>query len=832
MAVDPICGMTVDEKTSLRAERSGVTYYFCCDHCRRKFLGDENAPNCSGSSASSVPDKPGYFCPMCPEVWSETPAACPHCGMALEPTGVESIEGDAAANSADPELADMTRRLILATPFTLVLFLFHMLHSLGIPAQDPSSNSLWDSVLHGTGQIWLQWLLSTPVLLIAGWPLFVRAARSLATWRLNMFTLIGLGAGTAYGWSVAVAVHSLFIGPPTAHLNSHEMTTTSADTASTAMTSHHLPASHASELYFESAAVIVTLVLLGQVLELRARRRTGHALRALLDLSPPIAHLITDDGEQDVPLKQVEVGYRLRVRPGEKVPVDGVVLDGTSDVTEAMITGEPMPVVKSPGDRVIGGTLNQTGAFTMKAERVGRDTLLARIVHLVGRAQRSRAPIQQVADQVARWFVPLVVATAVVSFLIWALVGGEHAIARALLHGVAVLIIACPCAIGLATPMAIVVGMGRAAREGVLIRDAEVLERLTQIDTIVFDKTGTLTQGQPAIVQTHAREGCSESDLIRLAASVERMSEHPLARAIVARAEQQGLALTDVSRFEATVGRGVRGWLEGREVRVGTRPFCESTSSSSGGVSTSGTALVQISLGPPPAPEPHPAWHDPAWDLRADEWTSRGDSVLFVAVDGAPMGVLALADPLRPSSSVVLAKLHAQGLYLVLLTGDQERTAREVARSLPLDEIHAGLAPQEKLAHLRRLQREGRRVAMLGDGVNDAPALAAADVGIAMGAGSDVAIESAGVTLVGGDLQSLLRAQTLSRLVLRNIRQNLFLAFIYNGIGIPLAAGLLVPWTGWTLGPGFAAAAMSLSSVSVISNALRLARVSLPKDVG
>lgn len=828
MAVDPVCGMTVDERTSLRAECSGVTYYFCCDHCRRKFLGDVNAPCCSGSPASSVPEKPGYFCPMCPEVWSETPAACPHCGMALEPTGVESIDGDDAANSTDPELVDMTRRLILATPFTLVLFSLHMFHSLGIPAQDPSGNSLWDSVLHGSGQIWLQWLLSTPVVLIAGWPLFVRAARSLATWRLNMFTLIGLGAGTAYGWSVAVAVHSLLLGPgpQAAHLTSHEMMS-SADMTLADSISSRLPASYASELYFESAAVIVTLVLLGQVLELRARRRTGDALRALLDLSPPIAHRITDDGEQDVPLKQVEVGYRLRVRPGEKVPVDGVVLDGTSDVTEAMITGEPMPIVKSPGDCVIGGTLNQTGAFTMKAERVGRDTLLARIVQLVGRAQRSRAPIQQVADQVARWFVPLVVATAVASFLIWTLVGGEHAIARALLHGVAVLIIACPCAIGLATPMAIVVGMGRAAREGVLIRDAEVLERLTHIDTIVFDKTGTLTQGQPAIVQTHARDGCSESELIRLAASVERMSEHPLARAIVARAEQQGLALGDVSRFEATVGRGVRGWLEGQEVRIGTRAFCESTTSSSGGVATLGAALVQISLGPPPAPERHPAWRHPAWGLRADEWTSRGCSVLFVAVDGAPMGVLALADPLRPSSSVVLAKLHAQGLYLVMLTGDQERTAQEVARSLPLDEIHAGLAPQEKLSHLRRLQREGRRVAMLGDGVNDAPALAAADVGIAMGAGSDVAIESAGVTLVGGDLQSLLRAQTLSRLVLRNIRQNLFLAFIYNGIGIPLAAGLLVPWTGWTLGPGFAAAAMSLSSVSVISNALRLARIDM-----
>ncbi|MFO0902083.1 MAG: heavy metal translocating P-type ATPase [Pirellulales bacterium] len=807
MAIDPICGMTVDERTGIRAEKDGQTFYFCCDACRRKFLGE--AP------ARPIGPVSGYICPMCPEVHSDHPAACPSCGMALEPEVLTAQSLD-----DDGELRSMTWRLALASAMAIPVFNL---------AMGPMAGIQFAPWATGPAGRWLQCGLTTIVLFVAGWPIFERAWHSVLSRRYNMFTLIGLGTSAAYFYSLAVLLQPSLAPPPDgAHSDSH--------VAAPGM--HSLP-----DVYFESAAVIVALVLLGQVIELRARRRTGDAIRALIALTPPVAHVLRDDLELDVPLDEVMPSDRLRVRPGEKIPVDGVVDSGESSVSEAMITGEPLPVVKRAGDEVIAGTLNETGQFTFRATRVGADTVLAQIIQMVGRAQRSRAPIQRVADQAAGWFVPAVASVALVTLVVWWATGGMAGLPRAVMHAVSVLIIACPCAIGLATPMSIVVGVGRAARDGVLVRDAEVLERLCEVDAFVFDKTGTLTEGRPklrvatphapslAALDGHPVAGLLDHErrLLWLAASVERLSEHPLARAIVQAADQQSVPRVEASEFQSETGRGVSGKTAGRTIRVGTFDYCALSPAAKGpggaDSGTSGGGLVQISFGPPVAPPPPQmaeAWRDERWQRLADASRERGETVLFVAIDDQPAGLLSVADPLKPSAAATLEALHREGLYLIMLTGDNERTAREVARQLPLDELHASLQPRDKLAQLRRLKQEGRKVAMLGDGVNDAPALALADVGIAMGTGSDVALESAGVTLMSGELSGVLRARVLSKRVMNNIRQNLFLAFAYNLLGIPIAAGILTPWLGLSLNPMLAAAAMSLSSASVISNALRL----------
>lgn len=838
MAIDPICGMVVDESSPLRVERDGQTYYFCCERCRRRFLGElpATASTCVSNAQSARPSAHGpgptsYICPMCPGVRSPVPAACPKCGMALEPEQV----GPGMVEDTT-ELDGMTRRLLVATPLTLFVMFLAMGPMFGL--QLPAS-------LSGQANGVLQAVLASLVLFGAGAPILQRGLVSFATGRLNMFTLIGVGTLAAYLFSFAVP----WSAPTTAHVG------------------------HGPPLYFESAATIMTLVLLGQVLELRARRRTGDAVRALLDLAPPIAHLSSDSGETDVPLADVRPGDRLAVRPGEKVPVDGVLIAGAAAVSEALLTGEPMPIAKSPGDRVLAGSLNQSTAFTMRAEQTGADTLLAKIIQLVTQAQRSRAPIQRVADRVAALFVPAVLAIAVFTFIAWWWLGGEGAYVRGLIHAVSVLVIACPCALGLATPMSVIVGVGRGAREGVLIRDAETLEQLARIDTVVLDKTGTLTAGRPELHAVLPLERFTRGEILRLAAAVERWSEHPLGRAIVAahRAESVGKdqestdgntaakALTAGSSpngvernvapadFLSAPGGGVAGHVDGRSVRVGSRAFCESPRLDEFLPKTAKRVhLVSIGFAQPrtaqpqPAPpltappltahdEPAKAWPDGPWTAWSEQWRERGCTVLFVAVDGRPAGLLALHDPIKPDASKSLVALRQRGLRLAMATGDNERTALEVARQIApddelFDEVRAGLSPMEKLGWLESLRRSGHCVAMLGDGVNDAPALAAADVGVAMGTGSDVAIESAGVTLVAGDLAAFVRAVDLSRAALRNIRQNLFFAFIYNGVGIPLAAGMLQPVWGLALSPMAAAVAMSFSSVSVIANALRLAR--------
>lgn len=685
---------------------------------------------------------------MCPGVRSDHPDACPKCGMALEPEQVQLGPED------DGELTDMTRRLLVAAALATPVILLAMGPMIGLPLPE---------LLTGRAGQWWQLALSTPAVLWAGWPFFVRATRSLRTGHFNMFTLIGLGTGAAFGFS-AIAV--LLPSSIPAALREHG----------------HAP------VYFESAAVIIALVLLGQVLELRARRRTGDAIRELLALAPQVAHRVLPTGEFDVELEMVGTGDVLRVKPGEKIPVDGVLLSGASVVNESMLTGEPLAASKSVGDSLSAGTLNETGSFTMRAERVGADTLLARIVHQVAQAQRSRAPIQSVADQVSAWFVPSVVAVSVLAFACWALGGGEQSLANALVHAVSVLIIACPCALGLATPMSIMVGMGRGARAGVLIRDAEVLQRLQAVDTVVVDKTGTLTTGRPAVTDVVTADGLSRDEVLAMAAAVEQSSEHPLARAIVAAARQSDIVVEPSVDFASAPGQGVRSSVRGREVRIGRREYCKVR----------------------------------GWEHEADVRRTRGEIVVFVSIDGRDAALLAVSDPLKPTTPAAVAALHQLGLRLVMLTGDNERTARHVARELGIDEVHAGLLPEDKIEHVRRLREQGRRVAMLGDGVNDAPALAAADVGVAMGAGSDVAIESAGVTLVHGDLSAFVRARQLSVQVMRNIRQNLFFAIVYNALGIPIAAGVLVPLWGLSLNPMMAAAAMSFSSVTVIGNALRL----------
>jgi len=779
MPIDPICGMTVDPSSPLRYEHEGQTFYFCCESCRRKFVAQT-----SGLAPPPPPvAAPGtfYICPMCPGVRSPVPAACPVCGMALEP---ETLSADALED--DSELRDFTRRLVVAATCSIPLLVLAMGPMVGLP--------LPNVLRHGWGP-WLQLALSAPVVLWCGAPLFARAARSILTARFNMFTLIGLGTGAAFLFSLVAVVM-----PQTIPASFHE---------------HGQP-----PLYFESAAVIITLVLLGQVLELRARRKTGDAVRHLLALAPPTARRISDGQEIEIPLAEVHVGDSLRVRPGEKIPVDAQVIEGQSAVDESLVTGESMPVHKLVGAEVIGGTLNGQGTLVVRAERVGRDTLLAQIIQLVSQAQRSRAPIQSVADTVAGYFVPAVVSIALVTLLAWGFFGSQQPWATGLTCAVAVLIIACPCALGLATPMSIMVGVGRGAQAGILIRNAEVFERLETVDTFLVDKTGTLTAGRPRLQHVEAINGFSPDELLRLAAAAERGSEHPLAEAVLEGwAERSGgQACEPATEFQAEPGGGVQAIVAGRRVRVGTPEFCRETSlptpAPSGG-------LVQLGL----APIARPTGDDLQWGPAPDNWQERGATVMFVAVDGQAAGWLAVVDPIKPEASAAVADLRSLGLRLIMLTGDNERTARSVGKELGIDLIEAGLKPHEKIGVVRREGKAGRKTVMAGDGVNDAPALAAADVGIAMGTGSDVAIESAGVTLVRGNPRGLVEAILLSRAVMRNIRQNLWFAFAYNALGIPLAAGVLAPLWGITLNPMIAAVAMSFSSVSVISNALRLRRL-------
>ena len=758
MATDPICGMTVDEQTARSAVRDGVTYYFCAEGCRRKFMGDGLVP------APSAPQQPApgragaiYTCPMHPEIEQIGPGACPKCGMDLEPKTLTLDAGD-----DDPELRGMTRRFWIAAALTLPVFLVSMLPMMGVPV---------DRWLGPTAHSWLQLVLATPVVLWAGWPFFERGFRSLVTGHLNMFTLIAIGTGAAYLYSVVAVLFPAVIP-------------------------HQFRHDGGVPVYFEAAAVIITLVLLGQLLELRARHRTGAAIRELLSLAPPVARVVRQGEEREVPLDDVQQGDVLRVRPGEKIPVDGRLTDGGSAVEESMITGEPMPVEKRVGDAVIGGTLNQTGSFLMVADKVGKDTVLARIIGMVADAQRSRAPIQKVADAVAGYFVPAVLAIAVITFLVWAIAAPEQPpLAWAFVNAVAVLIIACPCALGLATPMSIMVGIGRGAREGVLVKNAEVLERLEKVDTVVVDKTGTLTAGRPSLTECIPLPSMTEADLLRYAASVEQQSEHPLARAIVAGAAARNLAVPAVANFDSVTGGGAHGSVEGREVLVGKR----------GWLAEEGVADLA------------------ALDARAEALQRQGRTVMHVAVDRRLAGLIAVSDPIKASTPEAVRSLHGLGLRIIMLTGDSEETARTVAAELGIDEFRAGVKPAGKHALVRALQAEGRTVAMAGDGINDAPALAAADVGIAMGTGSDAAIESAGVTLVKGDLRGIVKAIALSRHTMRNIRQNLFFALIYNALGVPIAAGVLYPLSSHLLlNPMIAAAAMSLSSVSVVANALRL----------
>jgi len=735
--------------------------YICA--CCPGVAADEpgNCPHC-GMALQHVgrgQARTQYTCPMHPEVVRDEPGNCPICGMALEPMTVTADEGPSE------ELVSMTRRFWVSLVLSLPLLILSMGGHVGVDV----SGAIGHTVAG-----WLQFALATPVLLWGGWPFFVRGWQSLVTRRLNMFTLIALGTGAAYLFSVVALIFPGVL--PAAFKVGGEV-----------------------PLYFESAAMIVTLVLLGQMLEIRARERTSGALKALLNLAPPQATRVNDDGsEETVALTDVQQGNRLRVRPGDKVPVDGEVLEGASSVDESMITGEAMPVGKAAGDPVTGGTVNGQGGFVMRADNVGSDTLLSRIVDLVAQAQRSRAPIQGIADRVAAVFVPAVVAVAVVAFIAWAAVGPAPALNYAFVAAISVLIIACPCALGLATPMSVMVGVGRGAQEGVLIRDAASLETFEQVDTLVCDKTGTLTEGKPRLVSIEPAGGTSEADLLSAAAAAEQGSEHPLAAAILAGAREKGIEAGAVTDFAALTGQGVTATVDGREVRIGNTALL-----SAAGIDT--TAL----------------------EARAETLRAQGQTIMFVAIDGQPAGLLGVADPIKETTPEALERLHAAGVRVVMCTGDNETTARAVADELGIDEVRSGVSPEDKHALITSLQREGRTVAMAGDGVNDAPALAAADVGIAMGSGTDVALESAPVTLMRGDLRGVARARQLSTLTMRNIRQNLFFAFAYNTAGVPIAAGVLYPFFGILISPIFAAAAMSLSSVSVVTNALRLRRMAL-----
>ncbi len=754
-ATDPVCGMAVNpETTPHHAEHGGRAFHFCSAGCRAKFVAD---PDKVLAQDQAPPPKAVvgtiFTCPMHPEIRREAPGACPICGMALEPVTVTADEGPS------PELTDMTRRFWIGLVFAAPVFVLEMGgHLTGM------------TPLNHHGSNWIQLALSTPVVLWAGWPFFVRGWTSVVTRRLNMFTLIAMGVGVAWAYSlVAVLAPNAF--PPAFR-----------------------EGSGAVPVYFEAAAVITVLVLLGQMLELRARERTSGAIKALLNLAPKTARRVREDGaDEEVALDLVQVGDRLRVRPGEKVPVDGELLDGRVSIDESLVTGESMPVTKTAGAKVIAGSINKTGSFVMRAEKIGADTLLARIVQMVAEAQRSRAPIQRMADQVSAWFAPAVIGVAAIAFVGWMLAGPEPRFSYALVAAVSVLIIACPCALGLATPMSIMVGVGRGAQAGVLIKNAEALERFEKIDTLVVDKTGTLTEGRPAVTTIVAAPGFDEAELLRQAASLERGSEHPLAEAVLRAAQVRGLAPSEAGDFDSPVGKGVLGTVDGKRLVLGG-------------------ARLMTEQGIDMAP----------LETQAERLRVEGATAIFAAVDGHLAGVLGVADPIKASTPEAVAALKAEGVRLVMMTGDNRTTALAVARRLGIDEVEAEVLPEAKSKVVQRLRAEGRSVAMAGDGVNDAPALAAAEVGVAMGAGADVAIESAGVTLLKGDLMGLVRARRLSRAVMRNIRQNLMFAFLYNAAGVPVAAGVLYPGFKLLLSPQIAALAMALSSVSVIANALRL----------
>ena len=758
-AIDPVCGMSVAiDGAAHSATHEGATHYFCSPRCHDKFVADPEL-YLSGAhldAAEDVPEGTIYTCPMHPEIRQPGPGSCPICGMALEPETVSLDDGP------DPELVDMRRRFWWSALLTLPLFVYAM--------SDMAPGLSFDRLIEPAWAQWAQFALATPVVLWGAWPFFVRAIQSLKTRNLNMFTLIGFGVAIAYLFSVVATV--------------------APDLFPAAFRDH----SGRVGVYFEAAAVITTLVLLGQVLELKARGSTSSALRALLELAPPSAVKIFGSGdEREVPLDQLATGDRLRVRPGDKVPVDGEIEEGSSAIDESMISGEPLPVAKQAGDTVIGGTVNQTGGFVMRATGVGKDTMLSKIVQMVAEAQRSRAPIQRLADQVAGWFVPAVVVIAIATFVVWAIWGPAPALAYALVNAIAVLIIACPCALGLATPMSIMTGTGKGAQHGILIRNAEALETLERIDTLVVDKTGTLTMGKPDLVAVTPAIGIDEADFLAAVAGVEMGSEHPLAHAIVEGARTRGVSPANATDLASTTGEGVEANVQGRRVAIGNEKM-----------------MRRVGI------------DDEAWLGSAENGRKQGQTVMFVAFAGRPAGLIAVADPIKPTSAAAIAALHKRGIRVVMLTGDSRGTAEAVAREMGIDEVHANVSPEDKHRKIEELKAQGRRVGMAGDGINDAPALAAADVGIAMGTGTDVAIESAGVTLVRGDLTGVVQAIVLSRGTMRNIRQNLFFAFAYNTLGIPVAAGVLYPFFGVLLSPMIAAAAMSLSSVSVIGNALRL----------
>jgi P-type Cu+ transporter len=798
---DPVCGMEVDpQNAAASAMYNGEMFYFCSQHCRDEFLtpsvssmaershhekaaaarkaakkyfclmceGVESdtpgsCPKCGmvvgRNPAYREPAKTSYTCPMHPQIEQDYPGNCPICGMILEPKNV-----GAGNEEENAELRDMTRRLWIGGALMLPVFVVAMAHL------SPNAPTWVDS----DPSRWMQFVLSTPVVVWAGWPFFVRGWQSLVNRSLNMFTLIAMGIGVAWLYS-AIVMLAPGVFPPSFQ--------------------HHGKIG----VYFEAAAVITMLVLLGQVLELRARSRTGNAIRALLDLAPPTAHLLREGAEHKVPLDEVQRGDQLRVRPGEQVPVDGRVIEGRTNVDESMLTGESIPVTKTAGDKVSGGTVNGTGSFLMEAERVGSETVLSQIIQMVAQAQRSRAPIQGLADKVAGWFVPAVITIALLTFVSWIWLGPEPRYAHAIVNAVAVLIIACPCALGLATPMSVMVGVGRGAQAGVLIKDAAAIERMEKVDTLVVDKTGTLTEGKPRLTNIIPAAPFSEQELLTAAAAVEARSEHPLAAAIVSGAIERGINATSVENFQSTTGGGVSGDVDGRHVRIGKAPF----------LTRSGVSGL-----------------DPL-EAKAAELQRQGSGAMFVAIDGRATGILAVSDPIKESTGGAIEHLHQLDIKVIMLTGDNERTARAVAEKLGIDEVEAGVEPHDKNERVRKLREQGHVVAMAGDGINDAPALAAADVGIAMGTGTDVAMESAGITLLQGDLRGIEKTICLSRAMMRNIRQNLFFAFIYNAIGIPVAAGVLYPFFGILLSPVIAGAAMSLSSISVIGNALRLRALDL-----
>jgi Cu+-exporting ATPase len=773
---DPVCGMNVDPaKTPHHYQLGDIEYHFCGKSCLEKFKANPSeytnpakpkASCCGGHSKPITVTQPPtgkdiiYTCPMHPEVRQVGPGTCPKCGMALEPENIAEYDG------ADPELKDMTRRFWIAAALSIPLLFLGMGAHL-------TTGGLHEFIMSRTA-IWLQLVLSTPVVLWCGWPFYVRFWQSLKHKSPNMFTLIGLGVGVAYIYSVIVTLAPQLLAGMLGDMES--------------------PA-----VYFEPAAIITALVLLGQVLELKARAQTSSAMRALMNLAPATARVIRADGtEEDIPLADVHKGDVLRVRPGDKVPVDGVVLEGNSSVDQSMITGESMPVEKSPGDKVTGATINGTGSFTMRAERVGSETMLAQIVDMVSKAQRTRAPIQRLADTVAGYFVPAVILVAIIAAVIWGIYGPEPRLGYAILNAVAVLIIACPCALGLATPMSIMAGTGRGAKAGVLIKNAEALEAFEKVDTLIVDKTGTLTEGKPKLMNVVPAEGFDELTVLSLAASLERGSEHPLAAAIVEGAEAKGAKLVKADDFQSITGKGVTGTIDGKKVGLGNLALLESLKVDSTGVKT-----------------------------QADAYRAQGHTAMFLAIDGKAAGIITVADPIKATTIEAIKLLKADGLRIVMITGDNKTTAMAVAKKVGIDEVEADVLPDQKNAAVRKLQEQGRKVGMAGDGINDAPALAQAEVGIAMGTGADVAMESAGITLVKGDLMGIVRARHLSRATMRNIRQNLFFAFVYNALGVPVAAGILYPVFGILLSPIIASAAMALSSVSVIVNSLRLRNVKL-----